>query len=146
MSSNAGEQFVSGTDDFVNSIIWFESTMLGETWFTQLENEMSALEAVSKILYGTVSGYYKELSSDGTKIAAQASYLFWQRCESEFQNLIDHCPQGEENQKERQNIRRRFAAHTLQTYDQFCPKESARQLDAWVKCQPSLYKYLNQED
>ncbi len=146
VSSNAGEQYASGTDDFVSSLIWFESAMLGETWFTQLENEMGALETLSKKLYGTVSGYYKELSSDGTKIAAQASYLFWQRCESEFQNLIDHCPQGEENQKERQNIRRRFAAHTLQTYDQFCPKESARQLDAWVKCQPSLYKYLNQED
>ena len=36
-------------------------------------------------------------------------------------------------------------AELQQAYDHFCPKETARQLDAWAKCRPNNSKYLTQE-
>ena len=145
VSSNAGEQYVSGTDDYVSSRIRLESNMLGETWFVQLEREMKALDNLSKMLYATVTGYYHQLQADGKKIASQASSLFWQQCEQEFQNLVDHCAPGEDYRQALEDTRRRFTAITDQIYNQYCPNESARQLDAWAANRPNYFKYLNPE-
>lgn len=148
VSSNAGEQYASGSDDFVESAIWLHSGMLGESWFTQLKSEMDALDALAKGLYGRVIGFYKEQSVDaknGGKLAAQATHLFWQLCERNFQSLVDSCDPDEQGRLQRQRLRKRFAGYVQQAYDQFCPKETARQLDAWAKCRPNNAKYLKQE-
>lgn len=145
VSSNAGEQYVSGTDDFVESQIWLHSDMLGQLWFAQLKQEMDALEVLSKNLYGRVMGYYKELNMDGGKLAAQATQLFWQLCERYFQQLVDHCEQSESAVVARHQLRRRFAGNVHQAYEQFCPRDTARQLSAWAKQQPNNHIYLKQE-
>lgn len=148
VSSNAGEQYASGTDDFVESQIWLYSDMLGEIWFTQLKTEMSALDSLAKSLYGRVLAFYTEQNVrklEGAKLAAQATHLFWQLCEREFQNLVDNCPPGEDQQKQLRALRKIFVAYVHQSYDRFCPQETARQLDAWAKCRPDTRKYLTQE-
>ncbi|WP_097460490.1 type I-E CRISPR-associated protein Cse1/CasA [Mangrovitalea sediminis] len=145
VSSNAGEQYVSGSDDFVESAVWLDSGMLGEAWFAQLKLEMDELDRLAKGLYGRVMGFFKEQKVDGSTIAAQASHQFWQRCERNFQQLVDNCDQSDHGRIERRNLRRQFAGYVLQIYDQFCPKETARQLDAWAKCRPNNSKYLKQE-
>ncbi|WP_260294594.1 type I-E CRISPR-associated protein Cse1/CasA [Sedimenticola hydrogenitrophicus] len=149
VSSNAGEQYASGSDDFVESTIWLHSDMLGDSWFAQLKAEMNALNELAKGLYGRVIGFYKELSVDaknsGGKLAAQATHLFWQLCERNFQALVDSCDPNEQGRLQRQRLRKRFAGNIQQAYDQYCPKETARQLDAWAKCRPSNSKYLKQE-
>jgi CRISPR system Cascade subunit CasA len=145
VSSNAGEQYMSGTDDFVESLVWLRCDMLGEAWFAQLKAEMDELDVLAKSLYGRVMGYFKEQKVDGGKLAAQAGHLFWQLCEDDFQQLVDSCDQDEQSKLQREMLRRQFAGYVRQAYDQFCPNGTARQLDAWAKCRPNTRKYLKQE-
>lgn len=145
VSSNAGEQYPGGSDDFVESQVWLHSDALGEIWFDQLKQEMDALDNIAKNLYGRVQGFFKEQTMDGGKIAPQATQLFWQLCERDFQRLIDNCDQAEVDAKERYSLRQRFAGYVYQAYDNFCPRGTARQLDAWAKCRPNNSKYLKQE-
>lgn len=145
VSSNAGEQYVSGSDDFVESQVWLHSDILGESWFSQLKKEMDALDTLAKNLYGRVQGFFKEQTVDGSKIAPQTTQLFWQLCERDFQSLVDHCDQTGEAAIQRQQLRQRFAGYIQQAYDKFCPRETARQLDAWAKYRPNNSKYLKQE-
>lgn len=145
VSSNAGEQYASGSDDFVDSQVWLHSEILGEGWFSQLKQEVDALDGLAKNLYGRVLGYFKEQTVDGGKVAPQATQLFWQLCERDFQCLVDQCEQSDEAAVQRQKLRQRFAGYVQQAYDKFCPRETARQLDAWAKCRPNNSEYLKQE-
>jgi CRISPR system Cascade subunit CasA len=145
VSPNSGDQSVKQSDDFVESYVWLHSDILGENWFSQLKTEMDALDGLAKSLYGRVQGFFKEQKVDGSKIAPQATQLFWQFCERDFQSLVDHCDQTDEAAIERQKLRKRFAGYVHQAYDKFCPRETARQLDAWAKCRPNNSKYLKQE-
>src|SRR5690606_18987346 len=119
--------------------------MLGAAWFAQRKAELDELDTLGKGLYGREVGFLKEQKVDGGKLAAQASYLFWQLCARNFQGLVDGCEQNEQSNAKRQQLRRHFAGYVQQAYDQFCPKETARQLDAWAKCRPNNSKYLKQE-
>lgn len=141
VSSNAGEQYASGSDDFVESVLWLYSDILGENWFSQFKLEMNALEQNAKGLYGRVLGFFKEQKVDGAKLAAQATHHFWQLCERDFQGLVDGC----EHTEIRHQLRRRFADYVHQAFDRYCPRDTARQLDAWAKNRPNLSKYLKQE-
>jgi CRISPR system Cascade subunit CasA len=145
VSSNAGEQYVSGLDDFVESQIELHSDTLGEIWFSQLKMEMELLDALAKNLYRRVLGFFKEQTMDGAKVAPRATQLFWQLCERDFQILVDNCDQTEKAVKMRHNLRKRFAGYAYHAYDTYCPKDTARQLDAWAKCRPNCSKYLKQE-
>lgn len=145
VSSNAGEQFASGTDDFVESHVSLRSSSLGEFWFAQLQVEMIALDELAKSLYGRVLGYFKTQLVEGGDLAAQATHLFWQLCEREFQALLDACDQDAASAEARHRLRCRFADYAQQTYDCYCPKDTARQLDAWARCRPNNHKYLQQE-
>lgn len=145
VSSNAGEQYTSGTDDFVESFIWLERQILGENWFRRLKAEMDGLADLSKILYGRVSGYFAEMKGTGDGHAARATNLFWQLCERDFQGLVLNCDAGEEQEQKRIDLRRRFAAHLHKAYDQTCPSTTAKQIDAWAKHRPHAGKYLKVE-
>lgn len=145
VSSNAGEQYVSGNDDFVESVVWLRSSMLGASWFAQLKAEMEALDVLAKGLYGRVIAFFKEQKVDGGKLAAQSTHLFWQLCERDFQELVANCDANDSERLQRHRLRKGFANYVHQAYDQFCAKETARQLDAWAKCRPNNSKYLKQE-
>ena len=95
VSSNAGEQYVSGTDDFVESLISLESSCLGESWFINLRLEMDELDKLSKIVYGATFSYFKSQNREDKEQAALASNLFWQLCERQFQNLVFACDDTE---------------------------------------------------
>lgn len=145
VSPNSGDQSVKQKDDFVESCVWLSCDMLGDGWFSQLKLEMDGLDGLAKNLYGRVMSFFKEQKVDGGKAAARASNAFWHLCERDFQALVDSCGQDEESRTERQRLRRRYASYVQQAYDAACPKESARQLDAWAKCRPNNYKYLMPE-
>lgn len=145
VSSTAGEQFVSGSDDFVESQIWLRTEDLGDLWFVQLQVEMNSLNELAKNLYGRVMGYFKEQKVDGTKLAAQSTQLFWQLTEREFQQLVNCCDQDEASIATRNHLRQRFANYAQSAYDRYCPKNTARQIDAWAKFRPNHSKYLKQE-
>ncbi len=50
VSSNAGEQYASGTDDYVQSEIWLSSDLINHTFLEYLKYEMTQLDAVQKQL------------------------------------------------------------------------------------------------
>lgn len=142
VSSNAGEQYASGSDDFVESQFWLDSDTLGDIWFAQLQAEMTALDELAKVIYGCVMGYFKAQLVDGKKMAEHATHHFWQLCERDAQSLFDHC----EHAPMRRRLRQRFAGYAQQAYDRYCPHDTARQLDAWAEHRPKLGKYLKLED
>jgi CRISPR system Cascade subunit CasA len=138
VSSNAGEQYVSGTDDFVESNLTLLSSFLGESWFANLQLEMRELEQLSKISYSATLAYFKSQNKTAEQQARRASNLFWQLCEREVPGLVAACAAPELTLA----LRPKFAQLVHQVYDSLCPRGSARQFDAWAENQPNLTKYF----
>ncbi|MBN1151249.1 type I-E CRISPR-associated protein Cse1/CasA [candidate division WOR-3 bacterium] len=138
VSSNAGEQYASGTDDFVESEFFLETAWLGESWFLQLKSEMAIIESLAKNVYGSTMGFYKHQFAEGKDQATQAANLFWQLAEQHFQELINAC--GSDTAE---SLRPKYAQIALKAYDTYCPKNTARQLDAWAANRPQLGKYFS---
>jgi CRISPR system Cascade subunit CasA len=138
VSSNAGEQFVSGADDFVESSVMLPLDALGQSWFAALQHEMSELDGLSRILYSAALNYGKTLQTDGKSQAGQAGNLFWRLCERQFQRLVVGC----DDPVQVRQLRRTFADYVSQCYNRFCPNGSARQMEAWARHQPNLSRYL----
>jgi CRISPR system Cascade subunit CasA len=138
VSSNAGEQYVSGNDDFVTSRITLKSNLLGTTWYAQLKSEMAELDNLSKILYSSVVGYFKVLKAEGGPQASIATQLYWQLCERHFQAMVNACDDSEKIT----SVRKKIAYVVYKTYDTICANHTARQLDAWASTRPNLSKYL----
>ena len=136
--SNAGEQYASGTDDFVESEFFLETSWLGETWFLQLKAEMAIIEELAKNVYGCTMGFYKQQLAEGKDHASKATNLFWQLAEYHFQALINAC-----GNNTAETMRPIFAQIALKAYNAYCPKDTARQLDAWAASHPRLGKYFN---
>ena len=149
VSSNAGEQYVSGSNDIVESVTWLSSSALGESWFQQLKTEMEGMEIVSKTLYGCTAAFYKQQLKDGSDRAAQSTGQYWQFCERDIQSLVDSCDDlnnPDVSSQQRHLLRCRFADYAQRAYDRFCPKQTARQIDAWAKCRPNFTKYLKKQE
>lgn len=138
VSSNAGEQYCSGGDDFVDSSITIDSEILGKDWFAVLQSEMEELENLSKLLYGRVMGYYNSLQSEGKQVAGKATSEFWILAEGYFFQLLDAC----EDTEKLPALRRNYAGIVQECYEKFCPKSTARQIEAWAENQPRLGKYV----
>lgn len=145
VSSNAGEQYASGNDDFVVSETRLPIADLGSLWFMQLQAEMLGLDQLAKRVFACASAYFREQLTDGGAIAATSSSIFWQLCERDFQTLVDHCSASDEAAETRRQLRISFTRNALDAYDRYCPRETARQLDAWAKCRPTFHDYLKQE-
>lgn len=141
VSSNAGEQYVTGLDDVVESVCWLQPELWGEIWFSRFKAEMNELDKLAKTLYGCVMSYYKTLLVEGANYAAQATHLFWQLSERQAQPLLEGCDDPEICQQ----LRRQFVDYALQIFNQRCPHHTARQLEAWVKARPDFALYLKQE-
>jgi len=136
--NNAGEQYVSGSDDFVQSVIQLKCSALGDTWFANLQLEIDELERLSKTVYGATLNYYKSQKMEAPGQAALASNLFWQLCERRFHDLLIISDDADQVR----TMRLVFARIVHKTYDIHCSNDTARQLDAWAKNRPNLSNYL----
>lgn len=139
VSSNAGEQYCSGSDDFVESVVFIDSHYLGESWYSSLKLEMAELDQLGKIVYGATLGYFKSQKADGKNQAAMASHLFWQLSERKFQDLVNACGEDSEATKA---LRKAFADFASSAYNSYCPNDTARQINAWAENLPNLGYYL----
>lgn len=139
VSSNSGEQYLTGTDDFVESEIQFQDYFRcdSQNFYESLESAMAELERMNKVLYACVSSYYKNLKVDGKSFASNATSVFWQLCEHEFQHVVDICS-GPDAQEGLQPLYRKFWSFVNRIYDANCPKDTARQMEAWAKNRPGI--------
>jgi len=140
VSSNAGEQYVSGSDDFVESMTLMICADLGEIWYGHLKQEMAELDQLAKIVYGATMSFFKDQKVEGKNQAVLASNLFWQLCERKYQDLVINCKDINQTKA----LRKDFALFASKAYNSYCPKDTARQLDAWAKNMPNLSKYLKE--
>lgn len=143
-----GCQFIKRDNDFVESFVILDCKELDLPWYAQFQLEMEALNGLSKSVFDKTVEYFRTLTSEKDKqkaikayksIANQATSLFWQLCERCFQELVDACEPPYATKK----VRKVFAQSAIKAFDTFCPKESARQIDAWAKNRPNLSNYLN---
>lgn len=137
---NSGEQKVSGSDDFVESEIYLDASELGKNWFTNFKREMDELDQLDKIIWSATTAYFVAQKAAGKNQAAQAVNLFWQLCERRLQELVEACCDDSGEQVKR--LRRAFAGFAERAYDTYCPRDTARQVDAWAANRPNVLRYL----
>jgi CRISPR system Cascade subunit CasA len=139
--NTSGEQKVSGTDDFVESKIELQSNWLDKCWFNQLESQMAWLEELSGQLKKSVRFYFKEQKADGTMQANKAESLYWQFCEKKFHDLVEACYRP--GSEDLDALRQTYVNYARSAFDNTCPADTARQLDAWSKHRFNVDKFAN---
>jgi CRISPR system Cascade subunit CasA len=139
---SSGDQSVKQDDDFIESHVTLPSPNLitdeDSIWFGNLSEEMDELDGLSRTVYGATLSYFKSQNKEAKDQAGQAANLFWQLCERRFQELVNACGDYDKAR----TMRRIFAGFVHKAYDTYCPKDTARQLDAWAENRPNLGKYL----
>lgn len=138
VSSNAGEQYLTGRDDVVESHITLSYSSLGELWFSDFSGAMRRLEKLASLLYGTVNSYRSALKMTDKALAAEASGRFWQLAEHRLHELVTACDCEREDwtEEELPALFRKYRAMVLTIYDDACPHDTARQFDVWVRNRP----------
>jgi len=144
------DQKCKADDDFIESYVVLPAPNLitGEDskWFNALSLEMSLMEDLAVKLGNSVYHCNKREIKDSKErdkradaLKKPAQNLFWQLCERRFQELVEACDDAEQAH----TMRPVFAGFVHKAYDTYCPKDTARQLDAWAKNRPNLGKYLS---
>jgi CRISPR system Cascade subunit CasA len=100
---------------------------------------MSELDALSRVLYATVRGYGKEQKVNSDDQAKAASAMFWQLCNAQAQALVNACGSGTHRE-----LRPVFEDFVHRAYNSVCPRDTARQMEAWAAHRPNTAKYLQQ--
>lgn len=135
LSSNAGEQYLSGSDDVVESEISLPLAELDQEWFLNLRTVMEQVEKLGNHIYAAVAGYYREEKAEsGTQWAERATREFWQLAERHFPALLEAC--GHEEPDGRDEVIGALRGCVLGCYARACPRETARQLAIWAKHRP----------
>ncbi len=144
--ATAGDQSVKQDDDFIESTVWFESGVLGDIMFAELESQMKRLDDVATALYRAVRGYFSELKMDpkqqSSMYAQRAAAEYWGFCETVFQEIINSWNDSEVLKGIHSKIRRKVEA----IYNDTCTKETARQLEAWVLHHPFEGRFVKKEE
>lgn len=161
-SKKLKEQYVSGTDDYVESETFFESAVIDKYLYQNLKTEMSILDELDYVLRGSIYRYYEdpkqETKTKGkpntkkqpkdkslAKKLNKSSELFWQLCERRFQDLVNACG-IRDGGKEAEKTRPYFLQCVRNVFETFCPRDTARQLEAWAKHYPNLSRYTAKKE
>lgn len=145
VSSQSGEYQVKDKDDFVESEVQLSSSIFNDSasFFCKLSDEMKHLDFIGENkINGAVKGYYTDLKSNGKDFASKACNLYWQLCEKEFQHIVDVCLEKDTDlyKEEMLKVDARIQQYVEQVYNQYCPNQSARQLEAWAKNFPKKFE------
>lgn len=141
VSSNAGEQYVAGGNDYVESTVSIPMEFMDNNAYTIFEREMLALEEVSSIVYKSTARYYSKLNLDKNqagRFASNATQTFWALAERKAQTLINACLEEETLFP----LRKEFAHYAHKAFQSVCSFDTARQLETFVQAKPNLSKYL----
>lgn len=146
VTGTSGEFSPRNNDDFVESEVKFDGYFSdGRVFYSSLTGFMENLEKMNKLLYGKVSMYYNDLKAEGKEFAAKSTNIFWQLCEGEFQNVIDICS-GDNAEENLKPVLKKIRSFVSQIYDETCPKDTARQMEAWAKNKPFMKKSKIEEE
>lgn len=136
VTSNAGEQYLTASDDFVESQFEFSPQDVGEQFFVNFSASVDQLDRLAKQLYSSVLGYFETMGTEGKTMAERATSKFWEIAGLHAQELIDSCSPGENPEY----VRNFYRATMRNTYNESCPHFTPRQLQAWAENQPNASK------
>lgn len=136
VSRNAGEQYVSGLDDSVESEVALDWDVIeNEDWFPLLQEEMTALEDMANVLYSAIMRYFRQLHVEESSFARTGTGLFWELAEPLFQQLLDACAMP----ARLHDLRRSYETLAFRVFDTLCPHLTARQIQAWGNARPRSF-------
>lgn len=139
VSSNSGEFRVSGRDEGVDSVVFFDSAdILSDSWYDMYSREISSLEKLAYALQKSIEGYLDDLNKS-KESAKQSMRGFWECIEPFSDDIAKYC--ADSDQIRRKNLRRLFSQIAVQCYDGACSCETANQFCAWSEHRLSTYKY-----
>jgi len=140
ISNNAGEQFFSGNDDFVESEIQLSCSLFNNEsqFYTNLNIELNYMEYLSSILKYQVKSFFKKLHVQAEELSSQSVALYWQICERNFLDLVNACSDDPTGEKARA-LRIIFEENAYKAFDHYCPNQTARQLEAWASTRPRFW-------
>ncbi|WP_028975133.1 type I-E CRISPR-associated protein Cse1/CasA [Spirochaeta cellobiosiphila] len=141
VSSNAGEQYCSGTDDYIASLILLDPKQMGGTWFPSVKSALATIDSHSKRLYRCLSEYNRSLRIDNKDKINKDMSLYWNQVELVFTKLI----QKEINETDLDAFHNHSKKIVEQIYDASCPKQTARQLKSWAEHYPRIKKITIEE-
>lgn len=137
VSSNAGEQYLAGKNDYIESEFYFPDNDLG-FFYNKYRNTMKALEEKAKLLYGCIARYFKELQHlNGADIASATVTRFWEITEKDTSEIIASAfAENAVDEQASEKLLQKWNSLVLQLYSESCPFISARQLIAWSHNKP----------
>lgn len=141
VSSNSGEQYFSGKNDYIESVFSFPAEHMGSQEFSRFEDIMLKTEKTAKSLYVSVAEYHKQMNNDlGADHASRATTLFWEQMEKRAQIIIDiaFSENFSEEMEEAEIAEWRKLVYRI--YDEICPHSTARQMSAYVQANPRYRK------
>jgi len=139
VSSNSGEQYLSGMNDYMESEFPFATAYMVEESYQTFTGLMKGLDELAKRLYGCVSAYYTKVpgKDNAANQAARAKAVFWERMEPHAQEILE-LAFSEENEEKVRQAQLKWFALVCGIYDECCPRDTPRQLTAWVEANPSF--------
>lgn len=138
VSSNAGEQYLSGKDDSVDSTVVFPINVFDQTWYDRFTAHFERLDNVARSLYSATSRYYSDMKADGAEHAKRCSNSYWLGLESDLDKLIELCQSHPIESEPSQRFIQKTNNYAWSLYDKFTGKETARQISAWAKNKPNF--------
>ena len=133
MSENSGEQYMSGSDDFVESFFKIKREMIGSKFLAAYKSHMREIDRIRRCLYSCVCRYYDELKASelGPRHANRAVEKFWGMCSQAGVRLVEVC-----GSEEAADLMRVFQQAAIEAYAEVCPRLSSRALMAYEKSRP----------
>jgi len=134
VTNHAGEQYLSGNDDYIESEIQIHTSVFNEQniFIQRLSNEMDKIDKLAYFVKKNIESYYKELKSEkgiGPGLAEKGLQTFWELLEALFPKVIA-IAEGNDNKKD---VYKKLLFNAYHVYDAYCPKETAHQLEIWVQ-------------
>lgn len=139
VSYNSGEQSIKGMNDYMESEFAFPVDFMHGDEYLTFCGLMTEIEDLAKRLYGCVAAYYTKISGkDNAKSQGEkCKSLFWERMEPLAQEILN-LAFGEADEGAVCQARGEWFKLLCGVYEECCPRDTPRQLTAWVECHPGF--------
>lgn len=139
-----GDQFMSGRNDGVDSTYIVPIDAIDTLYFENITQTLSQLETMAFILKRAVTGYFKDM---GDKAKNQHPKIgpvhrhFWSLCDRHANQLLS----GNLSDDELKDLEKTYWVYVFETFDEFCPNGTAKQMLCWAKNRPGMKKREDKE-
>lgn len=146
VSSNSGEQSIKGMNDYVESEFAFPVEFMGDESYETFCGLMEEVDNSAKRLFNYVFKYHEKMSGEdkakkkpfSKAQGERAKSLFWERMEPHAQEIIDLAFAEHFDESATNRARAGWFKIQCRVYEESCPRDTPRQLEAWVEFHPGF--------